>query len=311
MLLLPNNNAASDDDDAISADQARQNRTTRNQWQLYASHRRNLERLIVPDSPRRGRICVLGAGNCNDLDLKWLCEVYREVHFVDLDSAALESAVDRQGVGKQAAIHRHAPFDLTGIADIASRWTRVSPPTPQQLDTAIQKLTEPPRSPWGRFETVLSPCVLTQLINPIRDALRDHGLPPSHPVRLAIRKALRQCHLRMLAACTAPAGGKAVLAVDLICSKRHCDLARVPEDRLDSFMHTSVSNGGHYSGLDPAALTAAWRFDPVLSREFAEPRFSAPWLWHLGLRKSFLVYAATFRRRGSGLISSHGVLRQY
>jgi hypothetical protein len=295
-MLLPHaNDGASDDADrAISAEQARQNRTTRNQWQLYASHRRHLERLIVPDSPRKGRICVLGAGNCNDLDLKWLCDVYGEVHLVDLDPAALDSAVDRQAVANRPAIRRHAPFDLTGVADIASGWTETSPPSSQQLETMIQKLTAPPQSPWGKFETVLSPCVLTQLINPIRDALRDHGLPPSHPARSAIRKALRQRHLRMLAACTAP-GGRAVLAVDLICSRRHADLARIPEDRLDSFMRTSVSNGGHYSGLDPAALTAAWRFDPVLSRDFAEPRFSAPWLWHLGLRKSFLVYAAMFQ----------------
>jgi hypothetical protein len=294
MLVPPTNDAACAAADAISADQARQNRTTRNQWQLYASHRRHLERLIVPDSPRQGRICVLGAGNCNDLDLKWLCDVYREVHLVDLDPAALDCAVDRQSVAGRPAIHRHAPFDLTGIADIASRWTKTTPPTPQQLDTAIQKIAKPTQSPWGRFETVLSPCVLTQLINPIRDALRDHGLPPSHHVRSAIRKALRQRHLRMLAACTTPSG-KAVLAVDLICSKQHGDLARIPEDRLDSFMRTSVRNGVHYRGLDPAALTAAWRFDPMQARALAEPRFSAPWLWHLGLRKSFLVYAATFQ----------------
>ena len=294
MLLLPNNDAANGAADTISAEQARQNRTTRNQWQLYASHRQHLVRLIVPDSPRQGRICVLGAGNCNDLDLKWLCDVYREVHLVDLDPAALDAAVERQPVGDRSKIHLHAPFDLTGIADIASRWTNTSPPTLHQLASAIHRLAQPPQSPWGRLETVRSPCVLTQLIHPIRDALRDHGgLPPSHPIRSAIRKALRQRHLRMLAACTAP-GGKAVLAVDVISSKRHCDLARIPEDRLDSFMRTSISNGGHFSGVEPAALTAAWRFDQVLSRAFAEPRFSAPWLWHLGLRKSFLVYVATF-----------------
>ena len=76
------------DADPISADQARQNLTTRNQWQLYASHRGEIEKLIVPDSRGR-RICVLGAGNCNDLDLKWLSEVYGEVHLVDLDRTAL------------------------------------------------------------------------------------------------------------------------------------------------------------------------------------------------------------------------------
>src|SRR4051794_17250180 len=32
--------------DSIAADQARQNITTRNQWQLYASHRAQIEKLI-------------------------------------------------------------------------------------------------------------------------------------------------------------------------------------------------------------------------------------------------------------------------
>src|SRR6266481_2342634 len=101
--------------DLISAEQVRQNLTTRNQWQLYASHRAEIEKLIVPDS-RGQRICVLGAGNCNDLDLKWLSEVYGEVHLVDLDRTALLEAVKRQDVDPlRGTIHIHAPIDLTGI----------------------------------------------------------------------------------------------------------------------------------------------------------------------------------------------------
>src|SRR5881275_908124 len=94
----------------VAAEQARQNRTTQSQWLLYASHRREIERLIVPESPG-GHICVLGAGNCNDLDLKWLAQVYREVHLVDLDDVALRSAVERQGLGDSSDIHCHAPVD--------------------------------------------------------------------------------------------------------------------------------------------------------------------------------------------------------
>src|SRR5438105_5063893 len=114
----------------ILTEQARQNRTTRNQWQLYGSHRREIEKLIVPES-RGGRLCVLGAGNCNDLDLQWLIDAYREVHLVDLDPAALEGAIRRQKVPLVACppvpktrvdkppvapILLHAPVDLTGVA---------------------------------------------------------------------------------------------------------------------------------------------------------------------------------------------------
>ena len=63
--------------------QSQLNRSTRGQWNLYASHRQELERLLVPARPG-GRICVLGAGNLQvDLDLQWLTQVYREVHLVE------------------------------------------------------------------------------------------------------------------------------------------------------------------------------------------------------------------------------------
>src|ERR1700710_1512069 len=135
------------DADPISADQVRQNLTTRNQWQLYASHRAEIEKLIVPES-RGQRICVLGAGNCNDLDLKWLSEVYGEVHLVDLDRRALLEAVKRQGVEPlRGTILGHAPIDLTGIASQVADWQK-APPTLAQIDEATRILLQPPQFPW-------------------------------------------------------------------------------------------------------------------------------------------------------------------
>src|SRR3954453_11140620 len=104
----------------LNDDQSRMNDSTRGQWDWYAAHRARIERLIVPPT-RDQRICILGAGNCNDLDLKWLVQAYGQVHLVDIDPAALDRAVHRQGV----AIDRlklHAPVDLTGIADQTAAW---------------------------------------------------------------------------------------------------------------------------------------------------------------------------------------------
>ena len=277
---------------ALAEEQARQNRTTRSQWQMYASHRQALERLIVPERRGNEAICVLGAGNCNDLDLKWLVESYRQVHLVDLDPDALASAVERQGVAGHAAIHRHAPVDLTGIADEVSRWSK-STPSQAEIDAARLRALEPVDPPWGRFDVVLSPCVLTQTMNPARDALRDK-YPPSHPSRVGLRDALRLRHLRMLAPSVAP-GGRAVLAIDLISAERFTDLPRVPQDQLDDFMRSFIAAGRHYRGLEPSGIAEAYRSDPSVQRQMGPPAFTPPWLWHLGLRKTFLVYAAIFR----------------
>ena len=288
-------------DDAISAEQARQNLTTRNQWQLFASHRGEIEKLIVPES-RGGQLCVLGAGNCNDLDLKWLVDVYSEVHLVDLDRDALIDAVQRQGLGKNSpeesstargAIHIHAPFDLTGIAAQVADWQK-SPPTLAEIEQAARVLLQPPKLPAGEYDLVLSPCVLTQMMNPVRDALRAK-YPPSHPARVAMSTALRTRHLRTIAASLRP-GGRGVLVIDLISPEKFAGLSRLPREELADFMRKFVADGRHYAGLDPGSLAAALQADPGLSKQVGPPQFVAPWLWHLGLRKTFLVYAATFRR---------------
>src|SRR5438105_15087755 len=81
----------------ISDEQAKHNRSTQHQWRMYQSHRQQIEHLIVPMRRAEDRICVLGAGNCNDLDLAWLAQAYREVHLVDIDPAAIDEAAKRQG----------------------------------------------------------------------------------------------------------------------------------------------------------------------------------------------------------------------
>jgi hypothetical protein len=279
--------------DPVSAEQARQNRSTERQWGFYDTHRRALERLIVPDL-RGGRICVLGAGNCNDLDLKWLTEVYREVHLVDLDAAALDSAARRQGMMDSVSLHRHAPVDLTGIAPEVAAWSDTAPDE-AAIGAATRKLLESPPPQWGTFDLVLSPCVLTQTINPVRDVLRRR-YPPSHPARQAIGTALRLRHLRTIAA-SLSSGGRGVLAIDLISSEQFAELPRVPPEALEDLMRKFIAAGKHYSRLDPAGLAALWRGDARLSVELEPPVFSPPWLWHLGLRKSFLVYGATFHKK--------------
>src|SRR6185295_19591792 len=68
-------------------------------WESYTSQRQRMTELFTGagHSPA-GRLCVLGAGNCNDLDLPALLGAYREVHLVDLDEEALNRGVARQGL---------------------------------------------------------------------------------------------------------------------------------------------------------------------------------------------------------------------
>ncbi|MDB5173443.1 MAG: hypothetical protein JWN51_2216 [Phycisphaerales bacterium] len=279
--------------ESVRKKQARLNRSTRGQWGLYASHRAEIERLLVPER-RGGRICVLGAGNCNDLDLQWLVEAYREVHLVDIDGDALQQAAKRQGLEGSAKVRLHEGVDLTGAADTLGGWAR-RPPTGEEVEACTCRAAGPPGE-WaaalgGAFEAVLSPCVLSQLIAPVRDTI---GEP--HAGFNTLLAAIRGRHLRTMADLLLP-GGCGVFATDLLSSARYADLAKVAKEQLPGLMRTFVGDGKYFGGLDPGAIAGVLKNEPGVAECVGELKAAAPWLWHLGLNKAYLVYAISFRRR--------------
>ena len=75
------------------------NQTTRGSWKYFSQHRNQILNLVFEESlDRQGKLAILGAGNCNDLDLKDLLGHFREVHLFDLDQTAMEFALRRQSV---------------------------------------------------------------------------------------------------------------------------------------------------------------------------------------------------------------------
>src|SRR5688572_8797242 len=96
----------------------RGNRDVRDLWDRYRTHRERLTAeiltLAVAAEPG-GRLCLLGAGNANDLDLEALAGRFDEVHLVDIDPGALARASGRQSAAVRARLRLHAPVDLSGL----------------------------------------------------------------------------------------------------------------------------------------------------------------------------------------------------
>ncbi len=61
----------------------------------------------------RGRLCLLGAGNANDVDLNALAARFGEIHLVDIDPDAVARAVARLPPGGPQMIP--TPVDACGI----------------------------------------------------------------------------------------------------------------------------------------------------------------------------------------------------
>src|SRR5690242_13875342 len=101
--------------DKLAEVQIRFNAASREEWESYRGHRRVITELLT-SAPcgRGGRLGILGAGNCNDLDLGSLLAFYQEVHLFDLDAEALAHGVGRQNASGHAALHLRGGVDVTG-----------------------------------------------------------------------------------------------------------------------------------------------------------------------------------------------------
>jgi len=269
------------------------NQSSRAHAASYENHRRHLTRELLRGAATDGgeSICILGAGNCNDVELGTLLQSYRELHLVDLDSAALQQAHARLSESEQARVHCHAPVDLSGMLPELERWGRFQL-TPEELmghpDTAAQALAE---RLGGPFDSVASTCVLTQMQLAVLNALGE-----SHRLFQAIRHTLSVTHLRTLASLTRP-GGRTVFASDLVASDHLALASDITDVDLRRVFEEVVRQGNAIYVAHPRVLGSIVRDDPVLKRDLAPDPIHDVWLWQQGPARTFLVYAQHFGRR--------------
>jgi hypothetical protein len=270
--------------------QARFNHESRDQWDGFAAHRAKVSALLGAGEPRGAtRLCVLGAGNCNDLDLVALREAHREVHLVDLDARAIEGGVARRGLADCEGLHRHGGLDVTGMLDAIAGWSPVGPIPGEDLAALVEwpsrrvGLALP-----GPFDLVASTCLLSQIVGNAARALGE-----AHPRFADAVRALRLGHLRLLAQLASP-GGRVVLITDVVSSDHEPALITIPEVSLAALLPRLARRGALIHGVNPAQLLSVFRTDPVLASRVVGLETTPPWLWKLHER-AYLVRAIRCR----------------
>lgn len=256
----------------------RDNASSRHSWDGFRSHRLKVTgHLQISQAPASSRLCVLGAGNCNDLDLPTLLRVHREVHLVDLDGDALAQGVARQRLADCPAVHCHGGIDVTGVLDTVVRWTPGAPIPEEDLALCEQAPVRQvsPALP-GPFDVAASTCLLSQLI---RLVVRTAG--EGHPRFIQALQAVRAGHLRLLAQLATPAGW-GLLITDIVSSGSFPSLGSVPEAALPGVLTRLVREGNFFHGLNPAVLASLFRSDPVLAPQVGEVEELPPWCWDFG-----------------------------
>ena len=232
-------------------------------WLLYPEQRRRVTALVRSLQRARG-LCVLGAGNCDDIELQELAIAFGNAHVVDIDAAALAGGVSRLPPRARERVVQHGGVDLAGHLGQQSAWEKAVPPLGELLLGAGNKSAEIAASiAGGPFDVVLSSCLLTQLWLPLKRTL---VLATSEWQRIFALISLT--HLLTMARLLRP-GGSAVLVTEVAAGR-----AREPNLGL---------------------LLMLLREHPELSTLVHDLRLIEPWTWTLdgGIAS---VHAVVFRR---------------
>jgi hypothetical protein len=277
---------------AVAAVHLRNNALTAASWDAYAEHRRQLTALLRRVG--RGRVAVLGAGNANDLAFDQLGPRLSELHLVDLDGQALDRAATR--AVPQLPLVLHAGVDVTcalpWLAEASADGPAVRPVPAARLEALATApgAALPARLP-GPFDTVLSACLLTQLLHSARLALGA-----AHPDLPAVAGALVTGHLRGLAALLAP-GGIGLLVTDVVSSVTYPLEARLAAGPALAVLEDLLESGGLFTGTNPEELLTRFDQDPTLATAVEAPGLHEPWAWRPSAELTLLVCALSFRRR--------------
>jgi hypothetical protein len=237
-----------------------------------------------------GSLCVLGAGNCNDLDLGSLHSRFGEIHLVDLDRAALEAAVARQQVPDVSWIRLHAPHDLTGVIDELTHGSSAD-----ALKERIRAFRLPLQG--SPFDVVLSAGMLSQMFQSFADA----RLRADETVGLVV-EARRQ-HFQLLLDLTR-AGGACVLVTDVVSTATAPDLAALREDQLEARLGELIEARNFFTGTNPTAIWNLLAQDLELVARIEHRTFHAPWIWSITKSHAFLTCALTLRKHRRGPVAS-------
>lgn len=253
-------------------------------YQDFESHRRKLSELLLSRGDT-GSLCVLGAGNCFDLELEALCQHFDEVHLVDIDRQALERAAKRLAPAERERLRLHAPVDLSGCNQDLTKFRdfQVTPEHLMVLPTNVSQ--ELSKQLGGPFDLVVSACILSQMHLTARRVLGTQ-----HPLFDAVNLVLTLTHLRTLLRLTRP-GGRAWLVTDAS-SDEIAPLGELETQAsllgpLQQFEQQNLL----FHTVAPSMVLSIAAQDPTLRKQSVLSPPADVWLWRNGPRRTFLVYA--------------------
>ena len=284
------------------------NKTTAGLWREFTNHRRRVTRLLqgvaaeIPEKNDSRTLCLLGAGNVNDVDLCELSTTYARIYLLDIDRDAVLAGVKRQtenALSITSKIVVCAPIDVSGIvrlqslagstgADlsgiIAAFRDHSVPEEMTKLNVYAGVATDP-----KKFSVVASTCVASQVL---RQANSLFARTNSEEWELA--KIVRDAHIRNLLELTKDKGasvlitevsGNMIAPVEVNALRFH--------EQVQGVADQLIQDGRYFAHLSPHEIRA---FLKDRHGRGVEVRVIAPWLWTFS-DKRYICYATVAKKR--------------
>ena len=227
---------------------------------------------------------MLGAGNCNDIDLIRLTNHFSSVTLVDVDVQAVVTGVAKQGCHGHPAITIMPPVDASGVLEGSGSWSR------QELAAVVERASAPTQFLPQRLDVLASTGVLSQILSAGMSRVED----PEVSVLSGLFESLTLGHLATLDRATA-VGGRAVLTIEFVSS---VTLPELLIDSLDLDVEQMASNalgsGNYFAGLHPSSIAGSIsRHVQLGESRFRKSTFERPWVWRMSSNRGYIVYAVT------------------
>lgn len=246
-------------------------------WQDFARHRAKIRALLIGSTTDKGlTLCVLGAGQCADLDLESLVQHFSHITLVDIDGELLRNTVEARGFAESKQITIFGDVDVTGVNSLYSQYERN--PNASTIEK-IKSVSESFRiEGLKQYDVVASTCLLSQLQNHVLETV-GMGDQETFVELLAMT---RHKHLELMLELTS-AGGNAILITDVTSSDAMPELKSLGFD-ITKPVWDKICGGNHFHGMNPIVIENDIENFRSGRGELAEFRMCHPWLWNATVR---------------------------
>lgn len=276
------------------------NAETKTNHKIYTGHREHSTSLILSQG-RNGKLLILGAGNCNDVDLVSLSRQFSEMHILDIDADALSYGTKQQLGSKKSNITLHVQ-DVTQFKDAYN--TIIEKPYSSTINRGIellQTLSFPSLPKYKEyFDVVVSQCMLSQITARIY-ALRDKENSKSK-VRLieTISKKLVIAHLKELIAYLSK-GSVGIVITDVVSSE---GVGEISDKRMKEILYkcyhdkSADIHGKNIFGTNIVSIFAEHKNElgSLAQFEIHNPLNAPFWKWDFSETRQYIVQGFVFKK---------------